>query len=132
MSLSNQKCMIQPTFINLHPNECSQEFYYYPFGVKLDRCVGSCNTRNDLLSKVCALNKTEDLNRNVLNITTGINESKTLRKHTLCERKCKFDERKCNLNQWWNNINVDVSVKNLMHVEKIIFRKILYLESCDM
>ena len=23
MPLSNQKCMIQPTLINLHPNECS-------------------------------------------------------------------------------------------------------------
>ena len=40
-SFSNQKCMIQPTLINLHPNEYSQEFYYYPFLVKLDRCPGS-------------------------------------------------------------------------------------------
>ena len=39
MSLSNQKCMIQPFFINLHRNECSQEFHYYQFAVKLDRCV---------------------------------------------------------------------------------------------
>ena len=31
ISLSNQKCMIQPTLINLHPNEYSQEFHYYPF-----------------------------------------------------------------------------------------------------
>ena len=37
VSLSNQKCMIQPTLINLHPNEYSQEFHYYPFAVKLDR-----------------------------------------------------------------------------------------------
>ena len=29
----------------LHPNEHSQELhYYYPFEVKLDGCVGSCNT----------------------------------------------------------------------------------------
>ena len=28
VSLSNQKCMIQPTLINLHPNESSQEFHY--------------------------------------------------------------------------------------------------------
>ena len=33
VSLCNQKCMIQPTVINLHPNEYSQEFYYYPFAV---------------------------------------------------------------------------------------------------
>ena len=38
--LSNQKCKIQPTLINLHPNEYSEEFHYYPFPVKLERC---CN-----------------------------------------------------------------------------------------
>ena len=52
--------MIQPTLINLHPNEYSQEFHYYPFAVKLDRCVGSCNTLNDLSNKVCIPNKTHD------------------------------------------------------------------------
>ena len=31
VSLSNQKCMIQPNLINLHPNEYSQEFHYYLF-----------------------------------------------------------------------------------------------------
>ena len=34
-SLSNQKCIIQPTLINLQPNEYCQEFHYYPFAVKL-------------------------------------------------------------------------------------------------
>ena len=72
VSLSNQKCKIQPTFINLHPNEYSQDFHYYPFAIKLDRCVVSCNTINDLLNKVCVPNKTEDLNLSVLNMITGI------------------------------------------------------------
>ena len=35
VSLSNQICKIKPT-LNLHPNEYSQEFRYYPFTVKLD------------------------------------------------------------------------------------------------
>ena len=47
VSLSNQECMIQPILINLHPNKYSQGFHYYPFPIKLDRCVGSCNTGND-------------------------------------------------------------------------------------
>ena len=34
VSLSNQECNIQPTFIYLHLNEYSQEFHYYPFAVK--------------------------------------------------------------------------------------------------
>ena len=45
--------------------------------VKLGRCVGSCNTLNDLSNKVCVPNKTEDLNLSVFNMITGINESKT-------------------------------------------------------
>ena len=37
ISLSNQKCEIQPTLINSHPDEYKQEFHYCPFSVKLDR-----------------------------------------------------------------------------------------------
>ena len=103
ISLTYQKFMTQPTLINLHPNEHSQEFHYYPFAVKLDRCVGSCNTLNDLSNKVCVPNKTEDLNLSVLNIITGINESKTLTKHISCKCKCRLHARKCNSDQWWNN-----------------------------
>ena len=103
--------MIQPILINLHLNEYSQEFHYYPFAVKLDRCVGSCNTLNDLSNKVCIPNKTEDLNLSVFNMITGINESKTLTMYISCECKCKFNETKCKSNQCGMTINVDVSVK---------------------
>ena len=49
--------------------------------VKLNRCVGSCNTLNDLSGKVCVPNKSEDFNLSVSNMITEINESKTLTKH---------------------------------------------------
>ena len=78
ISLSNQKCMIQPTIQSI------VSVFQYPFAVKLDKCVGSCNTLNDLSNKVCIPNKTED--------------SKTL-KHISCDSKCKPDGTKCN----WNN-----------------------------
>ena len=87
--------MIQPTLINLHSNEYSQEFHYYPFSVNWDRCAASCNTLNDLSNKVCVPNKTEDLNLSVFNMIIEINESKILTKHI----SCKFDGRKCNLDQ---------------------------------
>ena len=50
VSLSNKE--IQPTLISLHLNEYGQELHYYPFAVKLDRCVGSCNILDDLPNKV--------------------------------------------------------------------------------
>ena len=74
ISLSNQKCMAQPTLINLHPDEYSQEFHYYPFAVRLDRCVESSNTLNYLSNKVCVPNKTEDLNLSRFSMITRMNE----------------------------------------------------------
>ena len=103
ISFSNLKCMIKHSLINLHPNEYSQEFHYYPFAVKLDSCVGSCNTLNDFSNKIRVSNKTEDLNLDVFNMITGINELKTLTKRISSKCKCNFDGRKCNSNQWWNN-----------------------------
>ena len=71
--------------------------------IKLDRCVGSYNTLNDLSNKTCVPDKPEDLNMSMFNMITGINESKTLTKHVSCKCKCTFDGRKCNSDQWWNN-----------------------------
>ena len=111
VSLSNQKCEIRPTFINLHSNEYSQEFHYYPFEVKLDRYIGSCNTLNDLSNEVCVPNKTEDLNLGLFNMITGRNDSKTLTKHISCECKCKFDER----------------LKDVMYMKNTIFGILLHV-----
>ena len=61
VSLSNQKYAIQPALINIYHNKCSREFHYYPFVVKLNTCVGSCNSLNDLFNKINVPNKTEDL-----------------------------------------------------------------------
>ena len=69
--------MIQPTPTNLYPNEYSQEFHYYPFAVKLDRCAGSFNTLNELSNKVYFPNKIEDVNQGMFNMITG----KTNQKH---------------------------------------------------
>ena len=100
--LSNQECITEPTLINLHPNEYSQEFHYYPFAVKLDRYIGSFDTLNDLSNKVCIPNKTEDLNLSVFNMIIAINESKNL-KGISCKCKRELNGTKCNSTQWWNN-----------------------------
>ena len=50
VSLSIQKCITKL-------NEYSEKIHNYPFEVTLDKCAGSCNTLNDLSSKVCVPNK---------------------------------------------------------------------------
>ena len=49
--------MIQPTVINWHPDEYNQEFNYYPFAVKLDRCTESYKTLSDFSNEECIPNK---------------------------------------------------------------------------
>ena len=48
---------------------------------------------------------------------------KALVEHISCDFKFKFDSTTCNSNQKWNNritINVNVSVKNIMHAKKVL------------
>ena len=52
----------------------------------------------------CVPNKAKNVNLNVFNVRTGLNESKAL--------ICKFDCRKCNSKWKWDSVNVNVSVKN--------------------
>ena len=101
VSLSDQKCEIQPTFINLNPDEYSQEWHYYPLAVKLDKSVGNCNTLIDLSSKVWVPNKTEDLNIHVFNMITEI-EIQIKSGITI-------------------NVDASVSIENIIYVKKIIF-----------
>ena len=54
-----------------------------------------------LIKNVVQIN--EDSNLSVINMLTGIDESKVLTKHISCKCKCKFDGRKCNSDQWWSN-----------------------------
>ena len=113
--------------INSHQNEFSQKFHYYPFTSNLGIRVGNSTTLNGLCNKVCIPNKRENLNLNVPNIINGINESKTLTKHISRKRKCKFDGRNYNSGQWWNNDNVDVSVKNVMYAKKNMLGNLLHI-----
>ena len=98
VSLNEQQFIIQPTPINLRPNEYSQGLRYCPFAVNLDRSIESYNTLNDLSNRVCVPNKTEDLNLSAFNMITGINELKTFTKHITCKCEYNFDSRKCNSN----------------------------------
>ena len=122
--------MTQPTLLNFYPNEYSEGLTYYPFVVNLDRCTGSCDTLNDLSNRAYVVNKTEDLTLNVFYIITRINESEILTKHISCECECKFDSRKCNSNQKWNNDKCRCESKK--STEYHLCEKNIYLQFCYM
>ena len=56
----------------------------------------------------------------MFNMITGINELKTLMKHISFKYNCRFHGKKCNSDQWWNNLKCQYECKRL-YVKKIIF-----------
>ena len=68
--------MARPTLLYLNSNK----LHYYPLMVSLGKYNRSFNTFDDLSSRACAPNKTEDLNLCKFNMTIKIIESKTLKK----------------------------------------------------
>ena len=91
--------------------------------IYLDRCIGSCNTLNELSNEVCVPNKTGDLNLSVLNMITRINESKTLTNHMSFECKYKFViQVKSRI-----MINGDAIKKKIIYVKNIIFGILLHV-----
>ena len=49
--------MTRAMVIHLNPNKQNQRLRHYPLMLSLDRCYGSCNTLNDLSSKISAPKK---------------------------------------------------------------------------
>ena len=68
----------------------------------------------------CVFQIKQDLNLSVFNMITGINEPKTT-KHISCKCKRKLDRANCNSNNGGITINVDVSVKSIIYVKKMMF-----------
>ena len=58
---------------------------------------------------------------------TGINESKRLRKHMSCECKCKLAGKNVIQINGGTTISVNMSVKNVMYVESIIFAILMHV-----
>ena len=118
----------QPTLINLHPNEYIQGLRYYPCAVNLDRCIGSCNTLNDLSDKVYVSNKTESKRfqhdcRNKW--IENINKAYIMQRLNVNLMVANVIQIKSRI-----KINVSANVKiliNIMLAKKIIFRILLHV-----
>ena len=100
-----------PTHIDLNPDEYNQGLPYDLFMVNLDKCTRSCNTLDDLSSKICVSNQIGNVNLSVFNMLTRMKKSKPLKNHVPCE---------CNVNLILQNViqikseitkNVDMSAK---------------------
>ena len=120
--LSNQKCVTQTTLINSYPNDYTQESCYYPFTVTLDRCVEICNSLSNLFNKVCVKKtrfKSKHVKHNYRNKWI-----KNIKKKYIMQIKFKFNGKNTIQINNGRTINVDVTVKNVMYLKKIVWNPV--------
>ena len=111
--LNDELCLVRPTLIDLNPVELK----YYPFMIRLDKFTGICNI---ISPKICVPKETKDVNVKAFSMITNKYENKTTTKHISSDCKWKFNSTTCNSNQKENNKLVNMNVKIIVHVKKII------------
>ena len=55
--------------------------FHYPFSVSANKYSGSCNTIVDQYARVCVPHKVNNINVEVFNLISGINETRILVQH---------------------------------------------------
>ena len=106
-SLDNQECKIRPEIINVN----NKEPIFYPYIIKMNGCVGSCNTIGDPCGKLCFANDIENIGLKVFNLLLKDNETINTKKYKSCECKYKLNKDSCNNKKYGIKTLVNVSVK---------------------
>ena len=70
--MNNQPYKAWPEIINVSSNNP----VFYPFSIKTNKCSGNCNNINNSYAKICVLDVAKDLNVEVLNLISRMNEKK--------------------------------------------------------
>ena len=76
------------------------------------KCGGSYITIEDQYAKICAPSKVKNMNIKVFNLISGVNETRFLVQHELCECKCRLNESPGNSKQKRNHDEYQCQSKN--------------------
>ena len=102
--LKNQECKVRKTIID-------NEYMTFPYKIKVDKCVGSCNDVENLYFKVFLSNVAKNISVKTFDLI--ISRKTTLENvsfHQSCKCGCLLDEKVCNNKQNGIKKNVDVNV----------------------
>ena len=99
ISIKNQQCKVRPEIVDVSSNNP----IFYPFGVKVNRCSGTCNNINNSYARTCVPDTVRNLNVKVFSLMSRTNETRSIKWHETLFVTINID---------LININVDVNVKN--------------------
>ena len=93
--LKNQKCKIRKVIID-------NDYMTFPYKIKVDKCVGSCNDVENPYFKICSSDIVQNVSVKVLDLISQKSVLRNERFHKSCKCSCLLDEKVCNNKQKWN------------------------------
>ena len=97
VSVVNQKRMPRPKILDV--NEGVGEALFYPYSVQVNKCIGSCNTLDNPMVKLCVLNVIKGVNMQVYIFLMRLNETRNVLWHESFKCVCKLNSSVCNNKQ---------------------------------
>ena len=77
VSMNNQECKIRPQVVNI----ISDNPFFYPYSVEVNKCSGSYTNINDPYSKLCVSIVIKNIKVKVFNLVSRTNETRHIKWH---------------------------------------------------
>ena len=87
--LNNQECKVRKAIID-------NDYMTFPFKIKVDKCIGSCNDRDNPDFKVCLPDSIKNVSLKSFDLISKKNVLKNISFHQNCKCGCLLDEKVCN------------------------------------
>ena len=91
----NQECKVRKVVVD-------NDYMTFPYKIKVDKCVGSCNDAENSYFKVCLPDVVKNISVKSLDLISGKNVLRYISFHQSCKCGCLLDEKVCNNKQKWN------------------------------
>ena len=93
--LKNQECTVRKVIID-------NDYMTFPYKIKVDKCIGSCNDKDNPYFKVCLPDSIKNISVKSFDLISRKTAFKSISFHQNCKCCCLLDEKVCNNLQKWN------------------------------
>ena len=93
--LKNQECKVRKVVID-------NDYMTFPYKIKIDFCVESCNDQDNPYFKVCLPDVVKNISVKVFDLISQKNVLRSVSFHKSSKCDCLLDEKVCNNKQEWN------------------------------
>ena len=94
--LKNQECTVRKVIID-------NDYMTFSYKIEVDRCIGSCNSKNNPYYKICLPDSIKNISVTSLDLISQRLVFKNISFHKTCKCGCLLDEKVCNNLQKWND-----------------------------